>query len=457
MYVEEIPWRDPRSAFAAFVGEVDAHLLHAGEKTSEPGWSIIVARPTGRLTVFGEKTYIDNILTTYTPFEALAAMIKKRREGWDAAHSLKEAPFFSGLVGFVGYEMGGVLENAAKGPPSPLPFPDMVFGYYDCALLFHRQSERAYIVGVSKEKCEKIRRGHSDSFQAPLLPQGLKSSFSKKEYEAAVEAVIKRILKGDIFQANISQQLVMHSNSGSAYGSFFNLSEDSDARFCAYLQYKEGEIISNSPERFFCTKKNGDEFDIRVEPIKGTRPRGENFEEDQKNAKALLEDKKDRAENIMIADLLRNDLSQICVDDSIIEEALCRLVSYAAVHHMVSIITGKLRHGVTAVDALKVLFPCGSITGAPKIEAMRVIADIEHTGRGPYCGAFGYIDDAGSADFAVAIRTLMATRKSDMSTLTLPVGGGVTLLSNPHKEYEETLTKSQSFLKALSMTGMRPT
>jgi para-aminobenzoate synthetase component I len=215
----------------------------------------------------------------------------------------------------------------------------------------------------------------------------------------------------------------------------------SDAFFGALLQYPEGAVVSNSPERFFRLSVREDGFRrVTAEPVKGTRRRALNSKEDAQLAQALRNDPKDRAENIMIADLMRNDLSKICKDGTIQEEAICELLTLSHVHHLVSRIAGELCDGSAISDIFRALFPSGSITGAPKIEAMKAIAEIEGAGRGPYCGAIGYIDDTGAADFSVAIRTMMTD--GGRQSLSIPVGGAVTLRSNPGEEYEETLVKA---------------
>jgi len=150
---------------------------------------------------------------------------------------------------------------------------------------------------------------------------------------------------------------------------------------------------------------------------------------------------------------MRNDLSRICRDGTVHEDFICKLVSHAAVHHMVSRISGDLRPGLSAVDALKALFPCGSITGAPKVQAMKAIGEVEKRGRGPYCGAIGYMDDRGGAEFSVAIRTAIVTHGGDGAEILIPVGGGVTIRSDPEAEYRETLVKAKTILSALSLDG----
>ena len=210
------------------------------------------------------------------------------------------------------------------------------------------------------------------------------------------------------------------------------------------LQYSSGAIVSNSPERFFQIMPEGGERRIIVSPVKGTRPRGATAQSDAALKLELVGDEKDRAENIMIADLMRNDLSRICDDGSVKEDGICVLESFPRVHHLVSHISGRLGEKVGAVDILQALFPSGSITGAPKIQAMEVIRQVENAPRGPYCGALGYFSKNGAADFSVLIRTMTIESAAPTNRLEVPVGGGITLLSDSKSEYREIIHKAAS-------------
>lgn len=435
----EIDWREPLSAFAPLAGEVGAHLLHGGDRSHAAEWSIITAFPATVLTA--EKGGAN-------PFPELDELLGERFA--ERSDEASELPFVSGAVGFIGYEAARFCEPCLELPPAPFAFPDVALGLYDAAALFSRVKRRAYVVGRSDAACRRLRNALGvDRLPAPGAGQfgPLSSNFTEAEYREAVAAAIENILDGDFYQANLSHQLAVSAlGDVSPFDLFRRLAEGSDAFHGAFLQYGNGAVLSNSPERFFRVEPAAyGRRRIVAEPIKGTRPRGSDPEEDAKLANALLCDPKDRAENIMIADLLRNDLSRICRDGTISEDAVCALMTLANVHHLVSRISGVLRDDVSAADIFTALFPCGSITGAPKIEAMNAIARIEQTGRGPYCGAIGYIDDSGVMDFAVAIRTLMV----ENARVVMPVGGGVTLRSNPQDEYEETIVKARGALAAL--------
>ncbi|MEM9619987.1 MAG: anthranilate synthase component I family protein [Pseudomonadota bacterium] len=439
MICREIKWRSPYSAFAPLAGEVHAHLLHGGDLSSAAEWSVIAAFPEDVLTLEGQDG--DAWL------QALQAKLNERALEREALPC--DAPLLSGLVGYVGYEALAALEPSLRLPPSPYGFADAVFGAYDATAVFSRQKRRAWIAGRSEKACARLEAALGDNDALPVKPPpftSLTSNFSRRDYVAAVDDITARIRNGDFYQTNIAQCLSAKTDAPfSPFDLFRFIAGGSDSFFGAFLQYEQGGILSNSPERFFQVPPMGNAPNrIVVEPIKGTRSRAAFADEDARLARELQDDPKDRAENIMIADLMRNDLSKICKDYSIREDAICELMSLSRVHHLVSRISGELQEGVSLTDILRALFPSGSITGAPKIEAMRAIAKVEGVGRGPYCGAIGYIDDGGGADFAVAIRTMMTGDAGQR--LSVPVGGGVTLRSEPKAEYEETLIKASGAL-----------
>lgn len=449
MLVREIEWRPPLDAFAPLAEAPFAALLHAGESAVDPGWSVLVAFPHQVIEARGAETRVDGDVVPGDAFSALGRILAGR--SGEKARAELPAPFATGVVGYVGYEMGAVLEPTAKGPPSPYGLPDLSFGVYNAAALFDRKARRAFLVGREAKAVARLGAA-MDGNSAPsgrieFAPPA--SNFSREAYEGMVAEVRSRILEGDLFQANVAQQFTA-AGQGAPFDIYQALMRG-DAPFAAYLRRVSGSILSNSPERFFRVVRRGEDLSITAEPIKGTRPRGATDEEDRALAAALIADPKDRAENIMIADLMRNDLSRVCRDGSVREDAICELVSHVNVHHLVSRISGVLHEDLGAVDALAALFPCGSITGAPKVEAMRVIAELEGVGRGPYCGAIGYIDDNGEADFSVAIRTMIVERDDTEARATFCVGGGVTLRSSPSDEYDETLVKARGALRALGI------
>ena len=442
MIIREIGWRDPLAAFAPFARTPHGVLFHAGDAARGARWSFMAVRPASTIESRGGQTRIDGARSALSPFAALARLHRSRL----GAASGGASPFLSGLAGFVAYESGAMLEPSAPGPVVRGATPDFAFAAYDAAVAFDRAERRAFISAPDASGVRSLEAALGAAPPpaeiAPLHFAG--STFSAARYRDAVRAVIGRIEAGAIYQANISHRLLFKSDDAiDAFAVFARAIARSSAAHAAFVNTGAAQIVSLSPERFFAVTPEHGRTVIRAEPIKGTRPRGRTPAEDEALAAELVASAKDRAENVMIADLTRNDLSRICADGSIREEAIAELQTHATVHHLVSRISGALRDGFSAADALAALFPCGSITGAPKVEAMRTIAAIEGAGRGPYCGAIGYIDDRGFADFSVAIRTAIVSG----NRVELPVGGGVTLRSNPDAEYQETLDKAAWFLR----------
>jgi para-aminobenzoate synthetase component 1 len=257
-----------------------------------------------------------------------------------------------------------------------------------------------------------------------------------------VQKVIDYILAGDIFEANISQRFKADLPAGLApFDLYRRLREINPAPFAAYLNFKDTQLASASPERFLKLSAGY----VETRPIKGTRPRGKSEEEDATLARELVASEKDWAENVMIVDLLRNDLSRVCENHSVQVPQLCGLESYPSVHHLVSVVTGRLRSGMGALDLLKAAFPGGSITGAPKLRAMEIIAELEPTRRGPYCGSVAYLGFDGALDSSIIIRSF-CIRQGQVS---FQAGGAVVADSVPRQEQEEVLAKAGALFRAL--------
>jgi para-aminobenzoate synthetase component 1 len=269
---------------------------------------------------------------------------------------------------------------------------------------------------------------------------GLTSNFSAEGYRTAVRRVIDYIHAGDIFQANLSQRLLHRATTSSAE-LYCRLRKRNPAPFAAYLEGGDWQIASASPERFVQVSDR----EVETRPIKGTRGRALRPEADLYAGDDLRASEKDRAENIMIVDLLRNDLSRTCLANSVRVSQLCGLETYEYVQHLVSVVKGQLKPDLSPLETLRTSFPGGSITGAPKIRAMEIIAELEPTARGPYCGTLGYLGVGGQMDTNILIRTITATR----GWWQLPVGGGITAHSDPQRELEETWHKAAGLLRAV--------
>jgi para-aminobenzoate synthetase component 1 len=269
---------------------------------------------------------------------------------------------------------------------------------------------------------------------------GLTSNFSKEGYLRTVRRAIDYIHAGDVFQVNLSQRL-LHAACGPSIELYCRLRDQNPAPFAGYLDGGDWQLASASPERFVRV----DAGHVETRPIKGTRARVRRPEADLFAGDELRASDKDRAENVMIVDLVRNDLSRTCQPDSVRVSQLCGLETYEYVQHLVSVVEAQLREGATPIDLLRTSFPGGSVTGAPKIRAMEIIAELEPTVRGAYCGSLGYIGLAGQMDTSILIRTITAAR----GWWQLPVGGGIVAQSNPDEEYAETWHKAAGILRAL--------
>jgi para-aminobenzoate synthetase component I len=354
-------------------------------------------------------------------------------------------PFQGGLAGYISYEFGRSLEPHSKVPVSEKLCPDLILHHYDTVIAFDHLQEKAWIVSRREsdaDDLEKLLKRKAGNLGSTVI-ENWNSNFSRARYEAAVQKTIDYILAGDIFQANVTQCFSADlPEAFDAFAFYRRLRDTNPATFAAYLGYGDVQIVSSSPERLV----NCNEGRVEARPIKGTRRRDLDEARDAELIVELQASRKDRAENVMIVDLLRNDLSRISKPGTVRVPVLCGLESYANVHHLVSVVQGDLREGYDLVDVLRAVFPGGSITGAPKIRAMEVIAELEQRPRGIYCGAIGYLGFNGACDLNIAIRTaLFVNGKAHVAG-----GGGITARSQPAAEYEESLTKIKRIMEAFA-------
>jgi len=400
-------------------------------------------------------------------------------------------PFWGGAIGFLAYDAVDALERV---PPPRDPRrrgPDAAFGLYAAVAAFDRVTERAWVIGtapgaadgrqaarlarrraralaarlepgLARERFDRLAAatgiaavvgaGGASPDPVPPAPDGREEATTGKPVwraadRAAVEARIRRAVEhvhaGDIFQANLSQAFDVDLKPGEgAWSVHARVRAETPAPFSACMRIGGATVVSASPERFLA--RRGDRLETR--PIKGTRPRGRDEAGDAREAAELLASEKDRAENVMIVDLMRNDLSRVCLGGSVAVDALCTLESHPTVHHLVSTVSGRLGGDVGVADILRACFPAGSITGAPKVRAMEVIAELEGERRGVYCGSIGYVGFGGDMDLNVAIRTLDVRR----GQARIRAGGGIVADSDPAAEYEETLDKARALVFALT-------
>jgi para-aminobenzoate synthetase component 1 len=402
-------------------------------------------------------------------------------------------PFQGGAAGYIGYDWGLALERLPAPAYDDLGLDDVVLGIYDWVLAWDHVQAKAWLISTGmpetqpeararrgRERAERVRglisatelrtsahvgrafsgsRGGFDRARPtrPLVrpasyPLGggwwdqrldLRSSFTRDGYLQAVERVREYILAGDAFQANLSQRFEAPLTEP-PWTLYRRLRERNPAPFAAFLEFPDVVVMSASPERFLRVDAVGR---VETRPVKGTRPRGIGPEHDAALGQALAESAKDRAENLMIVDLMRNDLSRVCAPGSVRVAELFALEQYATVHHLVSTVVGQLAPGADALDLLRAAFPGGSITGAPKLRAMEIIAELEPSRRGVYCGSIGYRSVTGEFDTNIAIRTAVARD----GRVYFNAGGGIVADSNPADEYQETLDKARGLIDALSV------
>ncbi|MEQ1923091.1 MAG: aminodeoxychorismate synthase component I [Pyrinomonadaceae bacterium] len=331
--------------------------------------------------------------------------------------------------------------------------PDLFIAGFDVLVVHDYDTGKTFLTG-DEEKFDEIATKLSANektaaFDLSASDVEVTSNFTRSSYIAAIETIKERIRRGDTYQTNLTQQLTATLPYDlSPQQMFWQLRRDHPAPFAAFLKRQDSTVVSASPERFF---KIDTDRTISTSPIKGTRPRGETDAEDQALRNELLTSKKDLAENTMIVDLLRNDLGRVCEYGSVEVEKLCELEEHPTFFHLVSTINGKLRDGIKLSEILQAVFPCGSITGAPKISTMRIIDGIETAPRGLSMGAIGYsiqnlkFEIPNCIDLSVAIRSAVIRDQ----TMAFNVGGGIVIDSDPESEYDETLTKAKALLAAI--------
>ncbi len=440
-FVREIIYAEPLAMARRLKGARALTLFESVQRHEHLGrYSFLACDPPQSLVVTDGVAFLDGERQDDPPFTCLQRMIDDNRR----AHVEGLPPFQGGWAGYISYDYGRHLEPKAKIPAVPAICPDMVFHRYDTVIGIDHLQERAWIVSGAPSDADaleaRLRRKQQPLGNAAV--PGLAATITRATHEANVQATVDYILAGDIFQANITQTFATKEpESFDSYALYARLREKNPATFASLLDYDGIKIISSSPERL--VRFDGRTAEAR--PIKGTRPRDANPLRDQGLAMELQASRKDRAENVMIVDLLRNDLSRVSQPGTVQVPVLCGLESYANVHHLVSVVQGDLRPGKSVTDLLAAVFPGGSITGAPKIRAMEVIAGLEAEPRGVYCGSIGYLGFNGRCDFNIAIRTVQVAG----GMVRVQGGGGITARSQPHAEYEESLTKIARLRAAL--------
>ncbi|OZB15275.1 MAG: hypothetical protein B7X53_11850 [Hyphomonas sp. 34-62-18] len=443
MLATALPSFDPVAAAMALRGE-DGFIWFDSAAPEHPGakYSYICVWPVDRL----------RLATSVEAAKTLRSWI-----GTGAISRIERgAPFQGGAAGYLSYEFAAAFLERFRSRHRAARNVTAEFGFYDTVIAFDHGAARAHVysAGLSAKGAvpdndlamEKIRR-LKEILTAPItpLPPAEKLNWVPRSppgsYQSSVSQVQEYIRDGDIYQANIAGLWSTEPlGPEAAFAHYLKGRESSPAPFSGFGVFEERTIASFSPERLISADAEGR---VKAEPIKGTIRRSEDPDEDVAERAALQTSEKDRAENVMIVDLLRNDISRVCTPPSVSVSSLCRLETFANLHHLVSTVEGQLAPGKTAADLLAAVFPGGSITGAPKLRAMEIIDELEPAGRGVFCGSMGWVGHDGAMDFSILIRTLELLPEETR----LWAGAGITLLSDPEAEYDEICLKAERITK----------
>ena len=351
-------------------------------------------------------------------------------------------PFTGGLLGSLGYDLARALEPIPQLARDDLALPAVQLAAVDSLYAFDRERAELWILARAERELRRLREGLARvrPVPRPPAPGDELRGMPYAHYRARVERVLDHIARGDVYEVNYTQRL--EGNCANAMDLYTRLRETAPVPYDLYLDAGGWQLVGATPETFLRVDAEGC---CETRPIKGTRPRADDPAEDAALAADLATHPKDRAENVMIVDLARNDLSRVCLPGSVRVPSLCRVESHPTVHQLVSTVTGRLAPGRDALDLVAAAFAPGSMTGAPKVRAMQLIEQLEPVRRGPYGGAFGWLAPDGSCDLAVVIRTAVITR----GRAYLHVGGAIVADSDPAEEYEESLVKARTVAGAL--------
>lgn len=455
LYCLPLPWREPIDALTALGEETGVLGFIGGGTHPMARWSCIMDQPVMvHVWQDGDATH---------PFDGLQATL-------DAAALKAEpglGPFQGGWAGLLSYELGRAFEVLPDLPDRPrskttdVNWPDLWLGLYDTLAVFDAHKKRCFVLswglgsdlvqegGLAAEKAAALAQRLEIQYERAStgVGPGLKPLKTRAACETAIEKAICYIQSGDIFQANISASFggqLAHQDTPSAL--FKRLVTRHPSPFATFLSLGDKTVVSHSPERFVSRTPQGQ---LETRPIKGTAPRNSKPELDQANAQALRDSIKDRAENLMIVDLMRNDLARVCLPGSVKVPRLCALESFSTVHHLVSDVIGQQKPRLGFFDALSASFPPGSITGAPKVRAMEIITELEGERRGPWCGSMIRVGFDGRADSNVLIRTAACALINAQWHVTARAGAGIVADSIASLEYDEMLMKVRALRVAV--------
>lgn len=453
LYSFPIPYQADASAYFDAIRDLPwSAWLDSGGRGR---FDILVAQPQVTLTTQGEQTEVRKPsgvnLSTDDPF----ALVRRQLGGH--IEPMPDIPFSGGALGYWSYDLARRYHNIPDIACDTEQAREMAVGIYDWAIIIDHQELTARLVSrqcyaetaqVLPEILERLSMAKSTSKgmeRTPFEIQGkIVSNLTPDKYRNAFDAVMRYLHEGDCYQVNLAQRFAARA-SGDAYTAYLELRRLNPAPYSAFLDFPQTQILCASPERFLRVQQGR----VETKPIKGTRARSADAVKDNQLAEELARHPKDRAENLMIVDLLRNDLSKSCEPGSVRVPKLFEVESFASVHHLVSTVEGILKGGRDALDVFRDCFPGGSITGAPKQRAMEIIEQLESDRRGVYCGVIGYIGHDGNMDSNIAIRTLVYTN----SEIRCWAGGGLVADSQCAAEYQETLDKAAAMLELLQKFG----
>ena len=444
--VMSLPWHPDAAShwFTPLNTQSWAMLLHSGHADhAHNRFDILVAQPCSTLVTHGDITTVTREGVSTASTEDPLALLQRELDAMQLAPPCNvDLPFTGGALGLFGYDLGRRFETLPSQAEQDLALPDMAVGLYDWALIVdhHQQKVTLLSYGDVAARLAWLEAQQPAGTQPFRLTSGWRSNMTRAQYGEKFRAVQAFLHSGDCYQVNLAQRFQAHY-SGDEWQAFMQLNRANRAPFSAFLRLPQGAILSLSPERFIQL----DNGTIQTRPIKGTLPRLSDAEADARQAARLAHSAKDRAENLMIVDLMRNDLGRVAEPGSVRVPELFVVEPFPAVHHLVSTITARLPASRTACDVLRAAFPGGSITGAPKVRAMEIIDALEPHRRNAWCGSIGYISLCGNMDTSITIRTLSACD----GQLYCSAGGGIVADSEEQAEYQETFDKVNRILHQL--------
>lgn len=448
MYSSPIPYhRDASNCFAAIRDLNCPVWLDSGGSAR---YDIIAAQPFATLITRGEQTEIHDATGVHSSSGDPFSLVREQLGGASDSN-LSDIPFAGGAIGYWGYDLARRFQHLPVIALDVENLPEMAIGIYDWAIIYDHEKSCGHLVSRLRHKgtekllpklLERLKSVPDSAVNSgPFYVHGpVTSNLTPSLYQNAFKEVQRYLVAGDCYQVNLAQRYAARA-SGDAFAAYLQLRELSHAPYAAFLDWPQFQILCASPERFLKVV----EGEVETKPIKGTRPRSADRVEDERLAQELRHHPKDRAENLMIVDLLRNDLGISCQTGSVHVEKIFEVESFDNVHHLVSTITGKLKAGVDALDLLRDCFPGGSIIGAPKLRAMEIIEQLEPNRRGIYCGAIGYIGFNGNMDTNIVIRTLVHAG----GEIRCWAGGGIVADSQCDAEYQETLDKASAMMEII--------